>query len=725
MEKGMITNELIHQPISDTLEKNYLPYVMSVILSRALPEIDGFKPSHRKILYTMYKMGLLKGLRTKSANVVGQTMKLNPHGDEAIYGTLVRLSKDNESLLYPYVDSKGNFGKVYSRDMSYAASRYTEVKLMPIAEEIFTDVDKDTVDFVPNYDGTMYEPSLLPVKFPTILTNPTKGIAVGMASNICSFNLGEIIDATIALTKHPRTNLLRYITGPDFPTGGLILRDEAVFRQMMEEGTGTFRIRGKSSYSKKDNIIEITEIPYTTTNEAIIDKTIQLIKDGLIKEISDIRDETGLAGPKIAIDLKRGADPDKVLHRLYRDTTLEDTFSCNFNIVLNGYPAQLGVRGILQNWLDFRIGCFRRKVRYDLRKYEDKLHLIQGLKKVLLDIDRVIKLIRETKRERDVIPRLMEAFSLDEIQAEFVANIRLRNINREYIQNRVDEEQELIELVDYWRSVYNSDQLILDLIVKELREIKKKYDKGRRSELIEPSHVEIVEEIKVEVIEELIAFRTWENYLKLITPASLERHPEQRLKAEDEIVQELAIDSSFDLLFFSDQGNVYKSKANAIEQSRANELGQYLPTILELEPKEEIVHMVATKDYSGYMLFLYENGKLAKIPLESYITKTNRRQLINAYYTDEALVQMAYIPEDQDILIYRYAQQKEMLLLLDTAIIKEKVTRHSQGVQVVRMNRHASVTAMDVVDADMADKLKAHRVRTIPSSGTVRKPFDR
>lgn len=721
----MITNELIHQPISDTLEKNYLPYVMSVILSRALPEIDGFKPSHRKILYTMYKMGLLKGLRTKSANVVGQTMKLNPHGDEAIYGTLVRLSKDNESLLYPYVDSKGNFGKVYSRDMSYAASRYTEVKLMPIAEEIFTDVDKDTVDFVPNYDGTMYEPSLLPVKFPTILTNPTKGIAVGMASNICSFNLGEIIDATIALTKHPRTNLLRYITGPDFPTGGLILRDEAVFRQMMEEGTGTFRIRGKSSYSKKDNIIEITEIPYTTTNEAIIDKTIQLIKDGLIKEISDIRDETGLAGPKIAIDLKRGADPDKVLHRLYRDTTLEDTFSCNFNIVLNGYPAQLGVRGILQNWLDFRIGCFRRKVRYDLRKYEDKLHLIQGLKKVLLDIDRVIKLIRETKRERDVIPRLMEAFSLDEIQAEFVANIRLRNINREYIQNRVDEEQELIELVDYWRSVYNSDQLILDLIVKELREIKKKYDKGRRSELIEPSQVEIVEEIKVEVIEELIAFRTWENYLKLITPASLERHPEQRLKAEDEIVQELAIDSSFDLLFFSDQGNVYKSKANAIEQSRANELGQYLPTILELEPKEEIVHMVATKDYSGYMLFLYENGKLAKIPLESYITKTNRRQLINAYYTDEALVQMAYIPEDQDILIYRYAQQKEMLLLLDTAIIKEKVTRHSQGVQVVRMNRHASVTAMDVVDADMADKLKAHRVRTIPSSGTVRKPFDR
>lgn len=721
----MITNELIHQPISDTLEKNYLPYVMSVILSRALPEIDGFKPSHRKILYTMYKMGLLKGLRTKSANVVGQTMKLNPHGDEAIYGTLVRLSKDNESLLYPYVDSKGNFGKVYSRDMSYAASRYTEVKLMPIAEEIFTDVDKDTVDFVPNYDGTMYEPSLLPVKFPTILTNPTKGIAVGMASNICSFNLGEIIDATIALTKHPRTNLLRYITGPDFPTGGLILRDEAVFRQMMEEGTGTFRIRGKSSYSKKDNIIEITEIPYTTTNEAIIDKTIQLIKDGLIKEISDIRDETGLAGPKIAIDLKRGADPDKVLHRLYRDTTLEDTFSCNFNIVLNGYPAQLGVRGILQNWLDFRIGCFRRKVRYDLRKYEDKLHLIQGLKKVLLDIDRVIKLIRETKRERDVIPRLMEAFSLDEIQAEFVANIRLRNINREYIQNRVDEEQELIELVDYWRSVYNSDQLILDLIVKELREIKKKYDKGRRSELIEPSQVEIVEEIKVEVIEELIAFRTWENYLKLITPASLERHPEQRLKAEDEIVQELAIDSSFDLLFFSDQGNVYKSKANAIEQSRANELGQYLPTILELEPKEEIVHMVATKDYSGYMLFLFENGKLAKIPLESYITKTNRRQLINAYYTDEALVQMAYIPEDQDILIYRYAQQKEMLLLLDTAIIKEKVTRHSQGVQVVRMNRHASVTAMDVVDADMADKLKAHRVRTIPSSGTVRKPFDR
>lgn len=718
-------NELIHQPISDTLEKNYLPYVMSVILSRALPEIDGFKPSHRKILYTMYKMGLLKGLRTKSANVVGQTMKLNPHGDEAIYSTLVRLSKDNESLLYPYVDSKGNFGKVYSRDMSYAASRYTEVKLMPIAEEIFTDVDKDTVDFVPNYDGTMYEPSLLPVKLPTILINPTKGIAVGMASNICSFNLGEIIDATIALAKHPRTDLLRYITGPDFPTGGDIIYDEAVFRQMMEQGSGTFRIRGQSTYHKKDNIIEITQIPYTTTNEAIIDKTIQLIKDGQLREINDIRDETGLSGLKIAIDLKRGADPDRVLQRLYRDTTLEDTFSCNFNLVLNGYPAQLGVRGILQNWLDFRIGCVRRGVRFDLRKYEDKLHLIQGLKKVLLDIDKVIALIRQTKRERDVVPRLMEAFVLDEIQAEFVANIRLRNINREYIQNRIDEEQELIDLVNHWREVYNSDKLILDLIIKQLREIKKKYDTGRKSVIIEPEEAVLEEEPEEEVIEELVAFRTWENYLKLITPASLERNSEQRLKPDDEIVQELTIDSSFDLLFFSNRGNVYKSRASAIEQSRAGELGQYLPTILELEAGEEIIHLVATKDYSGYMVFLFKNGKVAKIPLESYATKTNRRQLVNAYYTGEPLIQMAFLPQDQDILIYRYAQQKEQLLLLNTEIINEKATRHSQGVQVVRMNRHSSVTAMDVVDQATAEKLTSHRVRTIPSSGTVRKPFDR
>lgn len=718
-------NELIHQPISDTLEKNYLPYVMSVILSRALPEIDGFKPSHRKILYTMYKMGLLKGLRTKSANVVGQTMKLNPHGDEAIYGTLVRLSKDNGSLLYPYVDSKGNFGKVYSRDMSYAASRYTEVKLMPIAEEIFTDVDKDTVDFVPNYDGTMYEPALLPVRLPTILINPTKGIAVGMASNICSFNLGEIIDATIALAKHPKTDLLRYITGPDFPTGGDIIYDENVWRQIMEDGTGTFRIRGKSHYLKKENIIEITQIPYTTTNEAIIDKTIQLIKDGHIKEINDIRDETGLSGLKIAIDLKRGSDPERVIQRLYRDTTLEDTFSCNFNLVLNGYPAQLGVRGILQNWLDFRIGCFRRSVRFDLRKYEDKLHLIQGLKKVLLDIDKVIKLIRETQRERDVVPRLMDAFLLDEIQAEFVANIRLRNINREYIQNRVDEEQELIDLVNYWQSVYNSDKLILDLIVKELREIKKKYDNGRTSQIIQPEAIVVEEEVVEEVIEELIAFRTWENYLKLITPAQLERNPEQRLKADDEIVQEIPIDSSYDLLFFSNQGNVYKARANTIEQSRANELGQYLPTILELAPGEEIIHMVTTKDYSGFMVFLFKNGKVAKIPLEAYATKTNRRLLINAYYTEEPLIQMAYLPKDQDILIYRYAQQKEQLLLLNTEIISEKVTRHSQGVQVVRMNRHSSVTAMDVVSDETAEKLKAHRVRTIPSSGINRKPFDR
>lgn len=718
-------NELIHQPISDTLEKNYLPYVMSVILSRALPEIDGLKPSHRKILYTMYKMGLLKGLRTKSANVVGQTMKLNPHGDDAIYGTLVRLSKDNESLLYPYVDSKGNFGKVYSRDMSYAASRYTEVKLMPIAQEIFTDVDKDTVDFVPNYDGTMYEPSLLPVKLPTILINPTKGIAVGMASNICSFSLGEIIDATIALIKHPKTDLMRYITGPDFPTGADIVYDEVVFRQIMEEGTGTFRIRGRSNYYKKENIIEITQIPYTTTNEAIIDKTIQLIKDGHLKEINDIRDETGLTGPKIAIELKRGSDPDRVLQRLYRDTTLEDTFSCNFNIVLNGYPAQLGVRGILQNWLDFRIGCYRRGVRFDLRKYEDKLHLIQGLKKVLLDIDKVIKLIRQTKKEREVVPRLMEAFELDEIQAEFVANIRLRNINREYIQNRVDEEQELIDQVDYWRSVYNSDKLILDLIVKQLREIKKKYDKGRRSQIIQPTKIIVEEVVEEEVIEDLAVFRTWENYLKLIPPASLDKNPEQRLKADDEIVQELLIDSSFDLLFFSNLGNVYKSRANAIEQSKAGELGHYLPTLLELESGEEIVHLVATKDYAGFMVFLFKNGKVAKIPLSSYETKANRRQLVNAYNVKEPLIQMAFIPQDQDILIYRYAQQKEQLLLLNTEIIHPKVTRHSQGVQVARMNRHASVTAMDVVDQKTAEKLKAHRVRTIPSSGTVRKPFDR
>ena len=718
-------NELIQQPISDTLEKNYLPYVMSVILSRALPEIDGFKPSHRKILYTMYKMGLQKGLRTKSANVVGQTMKLNPHGGDAIYGALVRLSKDNESLLYPFVDSKGNFGKVYSRDMSFAASRYTEVKLMPLCEEVFADVEKDTVDFVPNYDGTMYEPALLPVRLPTILINPTKGIAVGMASNICSFALDEIIDATIALTKYPKTDLLRFISGPDFPTGGDIIYDEKVFRQMMEEGTGTFRIRGKSSYNKKENIIEITQIPYTTTNEAIIDKTIQLIRDGHLKEINDIRDETGLSGLKIAIDLKRGSDPEKIIQRLYRDTTLEDTFSCNFNLVLNGYPVQLGVRGILQNWLDFRIGCFRRSVRFDLRKYEDKLHLIEGLKKVLLDIDRVIALIRETKREREVVPRLMEAFQLDEIQAEYVANIRLRNINREFIQNRVDEEEELRKNIDYWRNVYDSDELILDLIVKELREIKKKYDRKRQSTIIQPEDIVVEEEQEVVMIENLKAFRTREHYFKLIPMPSLEKNSEQRLKADDEVVQELPLDSSHDLLFFSSKGNVYKLKASAMEQSKASDLGLYLPSLLELEPTEEMLYTVVTKDYSGYMLFLFTNGKIAKVPLASYITKTNRRQLINAFHTEHGLVQMAYVPKDSDILLYRYAQQKEQLLLLNTELIAEKVTRNSQGVQVVRMNRHAQVTAMETLDEAMAQKLKTYRVRTLPSSGTVRKPFER
>lgn len=717
-------SDLIKQPITDTLEKNYMPYVMSVILSRALPEIDGFKPSHRKILYTMYKMGLLKGLRTKSANVVGQTMKLNPHGDESIYAALVRLSKDNQSLLYPFVDSKGNFGKVYSRDMSYAASRYTEVKLMPICETVFADVEKDTVDFQPNYDGTSYEPVLLPVKFPTILVNPTKGIAVGMASNICSFRLSEIIDATIALIKHPGTDLLRYIKGPDFPTGGSVIYDEKIFRQMVEEGTGTFRLRAKTRYDKKEHIIEVYEIPYTTTNEAIIDKTIQLIKDGVIKEIIDIRDESDLNGLKIAIDLKRGVDPARILQKLYKETTMEDTFSCNFNLVINAYPMQIGVRNILLNWLDFRTGCVRRSIRFDLRKFEDKLHLIQGLKKVLLDIDRVIAVIRQTDQEKDVVPNLMHSFQLDEIQAEYVANIRLRNINREFIQNRIDEEEQLINDVARLKEIYEKDNLIQELIIDELRQIKKQYEIGRRTEILDASEAYYEEEPEEETVEALRFIRTREQYFKLITETSLEKNAEHRLKADDEILQEWKGDSRSDLVFFTSAGSVYKLRASQIEAVKASDLGSFLPNLLNLSPSEEVLYMLATLDYSGFMLFGFENGKVAKVPLTSYVTKTNRKQLINAFYKDEKLVALHFLPKDQDVLIYRYANQKEHLLLLDTSLISEKSSRTTRGVQVVRMNQHSRMTAVDLLEPHQTGGFDRYRVRTLPSSGVVRKPFD-
>ncbi|WP_459128675.1 DNA gyrase subunit A [Guggenheimella bovis] len=718
-------NETIKQPITETLEKNYLPYAMSVILSRALPEIDGLKPAHRKLLYTMYKMGLLKGAKTKCANIVGQTMKLNPHGDEAIYQTLVRMAKGNESLLHPYVDSKGNFGKVYSRDVSYAASRYTEAKLETITEEMFAEIDKDTVDFEPNYDGTLYEPTLLPVRFPTILVNPNKGIAVGMASNICSFNLGEIIDATIHYIKNPKVDLLKYIHGPDFPTGGSIIYDEDVFHRMMEEGTGTFKIRGRMEYIHKGNVIEITEIPYTTTIEAIIEKTISLIKAGTLKEISDIRDESDLNGLKIAIDLKRSADPDQVMARLYRDTPLEDTFSCNFNVLVNAYPCQLGVRDILKHWLDFRVSCIRRSVRYDLGKFEEKLHLIQGLKNVLLDIDAVIKVIRETELEKEVVPNLMKRFMLDEVQAEFVANIKLRNINREFITNRIAEEKDLLARIEEAKALYDSDQLISELIIQELKEIKRSYGLPRKSQIVTIDEVQgdldLLEEIEQKVFP-FVAFLTRDGYFKAIDPQHLEKYPEQRLKDSDEIVSRFPIDSEHTLLFFTNKHNVYKLQGDQVTLNKSSELGVYLSNELELELDEHVIYMAVTKDFSGHMLFAFENGKLSKVPLSSYETKTRRRQLLNAYFDGSPLVMMAQLEKDTDILVTRLSNGKEYILLVNTALIPEKSSRNNQGVQVTRKTKGSLLT--DVTIPKDPTKLEKYRVDSIPKSGTARIPLE-
>lgn len=712
---------VIKETITKTLEKNYLPYAMSVILSRALPEIDGLKPSHRKLLYTMYKMGLLRGQKTKSANVVGQTMKLNPHGDQAIYATLVRLSRGNESLLYPYVDSKGNFGKVYSREMQYAASRYTEVKLEKICEHIFSDVDKDTVDFEPNYDGTTYEPLLLPVKFPTILVNPNRGIAVGMASNICSFHLGEIVDATIHLMKHPRGSIDKFIMGPDFPTGGFVIRDEEVFKRIIDEGTGTIRIRGISQYLKKENMIEITEIPYTTTVEAIIDKVISLVKDGVIKEINDIRDESDLKGLKIAIDLKRGTDHEKLLRKLYKETTLEDTFSCNFNLLINAYPMQIGVKDILLHWIDFRMGCIRRSIRFDLSRFEEQLHLIQGLKKVLLDIDKAIKIIRETPKESLVVPNLMEEMDLDEPQAEFVANIRLRNINREYIKNRVDEEENLRLKIDDLKKTYDSDERIYAYMKEELLEIKKEYAKERKSRIIDPPQDMGDDEDQVVEIKDLFVVRTREDYIKVMTAQEYEKNLEQRLKQGDEIEQIIPCKSDSEMLLFTNEHNVYKVKLDTFENHRASELGAFVPTLLKMNKGEHVIYMVITSDFKGHMVFAFENGKASKIPLKSYETVQSRKLLQKAYHDGSTLVGIIYIEEPRDLLFTRYHAQKESLALINSDVISEKKTRNSQGVQIIRLPKHARLISMDLVTQTQADKLKDYRALTIPSSGKVRK----
>jgi len=625
----------IDQPITETLEKNFMPYAMSVIVSRAIPEIDGFKPSHRKILYTMYKMKLLKGARTKSANIVGQTMKLNPHGDQAIYATMVRLSRGNEALLLPYVDSKGNFGKITSRDMAFAAPRYTEAKLDEVCEELFKDIDKNTVDFVDNYDGSMQEPTLLPTTFPNILANPNKGIAVGMASNFPSFNLKELCEATIAFIQNPGVDITEIMPAPDFPTGGDLIHNKTDMHKIYDSGMGSFKIRGKIDYIKSENMLEITEIPYTTTVEQIIEKIVELIKAGRIKEINDIRDETDLKGLKIAIDLKRGTDHEKLISKLFKFTTLEDSFSCNMNLLINGRPRVLGIKAILMEWLLFRRNCITRSALFDIARLNEKLHLLYGLQKVLLDIDKAIRIIRETEQEKEVVPNLMLSFGIDEVQANYVADIRLRNLNKEYILNRVSEIEGLEEEIRKLDELSKNEKKIDKVIVKELQTIIKKYALPRKTRLI--SEHEVVQHVAEAHVEDynLKVFFTAHNYLKKVTLVSLRSSGDHKIKEEDEILQEIDGTNKDEIIFFTNKCNAYKMRMHEIEDHKVSSLGVYLPNILELEPDEEVLYCVLTNDFKGFMIFGFENGKVARVPLEAYRTKTNRKKLVKAY-GDEA-----------------------------------------------------------------------------------------
>jgi DNA gyrase subunit A len=705
------------QKITQTLESNYMPYAMSVILSRALPEIDGFKPSHRKLLYTMYKMNLLKGGKTKSANVVGQTMKLNPHGDQAIYTTLVRLSRGNESLLHPVIDSKGNFGKVYSRDMKHAASRYTEVKLCKISEELFKDIDKNTVEFMDNYDGTMKEPRLLPARFPNILANPNKGIAVGMASNICSFNLKELCEFTIAYIKDESIRVEDYLQGPDFPTGGNIIYDEATFKEIYERGSGSFKVRASYSYIKKENLIEISEIPYTTTTEAIIDKVVDLIKAGKIKEISDIRDETDLGGMKIAINLKRGTDHEKLIAKLFKETPLEDNFSCNFNVIVDGRPQVLGVKGLLNAWLEFRIQSIKRGLMYDINKFQERLHLALGLKKVLLDIDQAIEIIRNSERDEKVVPNMMSYFAIDLIQAEYVANIKLRNINKEYILDRVSEVEDLRDRIASYERIASSTRELKRIITRELKDIGKKYAIERKSRIVRGDSLKIVSTEPIIEDYNVNIFFTDHNYIKKVSLVSLRAANQQKLKDEDVILQTLEATNLSDVLLFSDHGNVYKIKAHEINDSKASELGDYIPNIVGMEGDEKILHIVVTKDYEGHMIFGYQNGKMGKVPLKSYETKTNRKRLRNAYNTEQKLVRMLYINEDIDLFIYRISGKDATAILMNTGLINEKVTRNTKGVQVVRMRQDSVISNFEMMHEIKMKRINKYRTDKIPVSG--------
>ncbi|MCC8073342.1 MAG: DNA topoisomerase (ATP-hydrolyzing) subunit A [Clostridiales bacterium] len=709
---GTINDEVI----TDTLTENFMPYAMSVILSRAIPEIDGFKPSHRKLLYTMYNMGLLQGGTIKSANIVGRTMQLNPHGDAAIYETMIRLSRGNETLLYPYVESKGNFGKAYSKNMMYAASRYTEAKLAPICHELFDDIKSDTVDFVDNYDSTMKEPTLLPVTFPSILCNVTTGIAVGMASSIASFNLKEICDTTVALMKNPDHIISDTLLAPDFVGGGYVLYDKDELEKIYSTGRGTVKVRAKYTYDKKYNCIDITQIPPTTTSEAIIDKVIELVKSNKIKEISDIRDETDLSGLKITIDLKRGIDPDKFMNKLYKSTPLQDNFSCNFNVLIKGRPMVLGVRQILLEWVDFRLECIRRRINFNLDKKRNQLHLLKGLSKILLDIDKAIKIVRETESESEVVPNLMIGFGIDETQAEYVAEIKLRHLNREYILKRIKDIEQLEGDIAELESVLASKAKMKKIIVGELDSVAKKYDTGRKSEIL----YDFTENEEVEVVEvadyPVTLFLTEHGYLKKIKTANLRLSGEQKIKEGDRMLPEIECSNTAELLFFTNQNQVYKSKADDFQDTKASVLGDYVPGKLEMSDDEQIVYMAVLSKYSGYMIFAFENGKLAKVDMSAYATKTNRKKLINAYSSKAPLAQAMYIPEDTDLVLCSSSGRR---LLVNTGSILPKSTKDTQGVSVMKLKKTHRLESIHIYKQGEFEKEWRFRAKNLPAAGAV------
>ncbi len=710
------------QPISETLEINYMPYAMSVIVSRAIPEIDGFKPSHRKLLYTMYKMGLLNGGRTKSANIVGQTMRLNPHGDAAIYETMVRLAKGNETLLHPFVDSKGNFGKVYSRDMAYAASRYTEAKLDSFCNELFRDIDFDTVDMVDNYDATMKEPSLLPTTFPNVLVSANQGIAVGMASNICSFNLAEVCQTAIALMENPQHDILQTLPGPDFSTGGELLFDEAATREIYATGRGSFKLRAKWNYVKSGNLIEITQIPYSTTTEVIMDKVAELIKAGKIKEIADMRDETDLGGLKLTIDLKRGVEPEKLMQKLFRLTPLQDSFPCNFNILIAGMPRVMGVGEILEEWTAWRTQCVRRRLYFQVQKKQDRLHLLKGLERILLDIDKAIAIIRETELEEEVVPNLMIGFGIDEIQANYVAEIKLRNINKEYILKQTKAIDQLQQEIAQLEATLNSPKKLQNVIKKELEQVAAKYGQPRKTQIVYDAPDAGQEDPQEEIPDyPVTVFVSKEGYLKKITQASLRMSGEQKFKEGDTLSFSAEATNRSEILVFTDRFQCYKSRLSDFEDGKASQLGDYLPTKLEMEQGESVVQVVLPGSYQGFVLFCFENGKLAKVPLSAYETKTNRRKLTGAYSDKSPVKSVLSFEEDSQIALY---SSDGRALVVSTALMSPKTTRNTIGVSVLTLRKKAVLDRVLTLDDSGIVNAARYRSKNIPAAGAVLKDED-